>query len=1066
MRFYADLHVHSRFSRATAKSCDLGQLAFWAQKKGIGVVATGDFTHPAWIDELKQNLVPAEPGLFELEKGARAGTQKALPASCRGRVRFMLSVEISTIYKKGERTRKVHHVVYVPDFESAERFTRSLARIGNLSSDGRPILGLDSRDLLEIVLESGEGCHLVPAHIWTPWFSALGSKSGFDSIDECYADLAPHIFAVETGLSSDPAMNWQVASLDRFRLVSSSDAHSPAMLGREACIFDTDPDYHSIFRALREGEGYEGTVEFFPEEGKYHLDGHRKCSLRLTPEETRQYGGRCPRCGGLITVGVMSRVEELAEPDRRSPPATAGKVCSLVPLAEVIAEIQGVGAKSVGVQRTYERLLAELGPELFVLSSVDPEDIRRRGSSTLAEAINRLRAGRVIREPGYDGEYGVIRLFDKDELGCRRRGGLLFPDQPARAPATGAERECAEQTGGGPDAGAHSPRRRRAKSAGSVPTAGPAPTAAGGPTREGEPLSGLDAAQRAAAEAAEGPVLIAAGPGSGKTRTLTHRLAHLVRAHGARPESCLALTFTRRAAGEMRERLLALLPEGGERFPVLTFHALGLSLLTEFRRQAGLPEGFRVAAEAERLRLLEDRLGVREREARRLMSEISRVKRTRARDGERPDTLQALEAYQKEMQSVALLDFDDLVGVAADLLQGKEEIRELLQQRFGWISVDEYQDVDAAQYRLLRLLVSARANICAIGDPDQSIYGFRGSDPRFFHRFQQDYPGARLFTLTANYRSGSSIVQASSQVMAPGYPERRSLEAILDTAGKIVVHEAPTERAEAEFVVQSVERLLGGHSFFSLDSGRSDGGAEQAELGFADFAVLLRTEAQAEPVREALARSGIPFQLKSHQRLYEQPGVRELIGRLEERVPGCRALESLREAAERVASEAGEEEREAIVERNRSALEMLEQLARTCGDDLQRFRREVMLGEQIDTWDPRADRVSLLTLHAAKGLEFPVVFILGCEQGILPLVWPGSEPDAVEEERRLFYVGMTRSKQNLFLCRARKRRWQGKVRQSEPSPFLRDIQEGLLERSKGRSRMNRTPDSGGQLDLF
>ena len=311
MAFYADLHIHSKYSRATSKDCDLKHLAYWARKKGIAVVGTGDFTHPVWIAELKEQLVPAEPGLFRLKPDLEKEVSAMLPPACQGTTRFMLSVEISTIYKKGEKTRKIHHLLYAPDFPSAERIIQSLSKIGNLKSDGRPILGLDSRHLLEITLESGPGSYLVPAHIWTPWFAALGSKSGFDAIDECYADLAAHIFAVETGLSSDPEMNWRVSSLDRFRLVSNSDAHSPQKLGREACVFDTELDYFAIRTALETGHGYEGTLEFFPEEGKYHLDGHRNCNVRLLPNETKQLGGRQVRSGSQARdrESVQSRLD-------------------------------------------------------------------------------------------------------------------------------------------------------------------------------------------------------------------------------------------------------------------------------------------------------------------------------------------------------------------------------------------------------------------------------------------------------------------------------------------------------------------------------------------------------------------------------------------------------------------------------------------------------------------------------------------------------------------------------------------------------------------------------------
>ena len=620
MAFYADLHVHSRYSRATSKHCDLKHLAYWARKKGIAIVGTGDFTHPAWAAELREHLVPAEPGLFRLRPDLEKEVAAMLPAACQGPTRFMLSVEISTIYKKGDKTRKIHHLLYAPHFDAAGRITEKLATIGNVRSDGRPILGLDSRHLLEITLESDPGSYLVPAHIWTPWFAALGSKSGFDAIDECYADLAPHIFAVETGLSSDPEMNWRVSSLDRFRLVSNSDAHSPEKLGREACVFDTDFDYFAIRVALETGRGYLGTVEFFPEEGKYHLDGHRSCNLRLLPQETKRLGGRCPTCGKPLTVGVMHRVDDLADRDLSTlrqarsiagsrhhgdaPPATAGAVRSLVPLPEMLSEILRVGPKSKRVAAHYERLLDRLGPELQLINDVPLEDVQRDADETVAEAIGRLRRQEVIREAGYDGVYGTIRLFREGELRRKTSGAALFQEDtsqeetttggamhasPSQQKAHRRSRNAAEQrsesssapaqtrsdgttlfhakvtTGGATHA---SPRQRKAQTTSDSPAALPA--------FEADPLAGLDPEQRHAAETLDGPLLIVAGPGSGKTRTLTHRLAHLIRARGVAPECCLALTFTRRAADEMRERLQALLPDAARTIPLFTFHAFGM----------------------------------------------------------------------------------------------------------------------------------------------------------------------------------------------------------------------------------------------------------------------------------------------------------------------------------------------------------------------------------------------------------------------------------------------------------------------------------------------------------
>lgn len=411
MPFLVDLHVHSRHSRATSKDCDLEGLSWWGARKGLAVIGSGDITHPVWRARLEETLVPAEPGLWRLSPGLEAAVGSRLPAACRELPRFMLTGEIATLYRRDGRSRKIHHLVFLSDFAAAGRLAERLAPIGNLASDGRPMLGLDSRDLLEIVLETGTGSYLVPAHIWTPWYSVLGSRSGFDSIDACYRDLASEVFAAETGLSSDPAMNWRVSSLDRYRMVSNSDAHSPANLGREATVFDGAFDFFAIRRALETGQGYQGTVEFFPEEGKYHLDGHRQCGVRLTPTGTRAHGGRCPVCGGMLTVGVSHRVAELADrPEGPPPPPTAGAVRHQIPLAEVLAEVLGTHARSGKVLAALDEVTTRFGPELSVLATAPIGDLGAY-SPRLARAILRLRLGEVARESGYDGKYGTIRLL-------------------------------------------------------------------------------------------------------------------------------------------------------------------------------------------------------------------------------------------------------------------------------------------------------------------------------------------------------------------------------------------------------------------------------------------------------------------------------------------------------------------------------------------------------------------------------------------------------------------------------------------------------------------------------
>ena len=1029
--YFADLHIHSKYSRATAKSCDLPNLALWAQKKGISLVGTGDFTHPGWRAEIQDQLVPAENGLFRLRPDLEAAVENALPAALRNQVRFLLTVEISTIYKKGDRTRKVHHLVLAPGLEAVLRMSQRLTRIGNLHSDGRPILGLDSRDLLEIVLEADPAACLIPAHIWTPWFAVLGSKSGFDRIEDCYGDLADHIFAVETGLSSDPPMNWRLSSLDRYRLVSNSDAHSPQKLGREATAFEGPMGYETIQRALRTGEGYQGTVEFFPEEGKYHLDGHRKCSLRLRPEQTRAAEGRCPSCGGLITVGVMHRVEALADRPEGTIPTTAGPLRSLVPLTEILGEILGIGPTSKGVERAYETLLQRLGPELGILQDVPPEELRSAHSPLLAEALTRLRQGRVIRDAGYDGEYGTIRLFEPHEL-CGAFNRLLFSKPPPAAPT--APGEPTSKAAPAPSArGSGQPPERATPDRTAPFASGDQASAAASPSAV------LDPQQQLAVEHAAGPLLVSAGPGSGKTRVLTQRIALLVGSGMARAEECLAITFTRRAADELGQRLAALLPGEHGRVTITTFHGFGLRLLQENREACGLPEDFRVASTMEAEEILLD-LGVPEAQARRMLGKISRHKRTRTRPGE--EALQhALGAYEERMRERGLLDFDDLVIRAADLLAQRDDLAETYRKRFRFVSVDEYQDVDEQQVRLLRPLVPAGSPFFAIGDPDQAIYGFRGGDVRIFQRFADDFPGAKTHHLERNYRSALPIIGGALAMVSRVDQTTRPLLAMRSSGESIRVHAAPSEKAEAEFVVQQLEQLIGGHSFFSLDSGRSQDG-RLANLSFSDFAVLYRTDAQADALIEALSRSGIPFQKRSHERLADLPAVRAVTRRLREEPSDGEILPRL----QALRDGSGDRSRSRAIDPAalEAAIELLAPLARAAGADLPRFLSEIALGAQVDSWDPRADRVSLLTLHASKGLEFPVVFVVGCEEGLLPLVFDDSEQSR-EEERRLFFVGMTRARDALLLSHARRRLWRGQVRDRSPSSFLEDIPSAWLE---------------------
>lgn len=383
----------------------------WGQLKGVTVLGTGDFTHPLWHKELLQKLESAGNGLYRLRKTFAAGD---VPASCRADVFFMPSAEISCIYKKNGRTRKVHALILARTLDDAYRINIELAKIGNLSSDGRPILGLDAKNLLRIVLESAPDALFVPAHIWTPHFSVFGSESGFDSLEECFEEFTPHIHGVETGLSSDPRMNWRIAELDRLTLLSNSDCHSASKIGREATMFDTDISYDAVMSAIKTKQGYAGTIEFFPEEGKYHADGHRACSMSLSPKETIRHNYLCPLCGKAVTVGVLHRVEKLAGREEGYRPKKAAPYRSLIPLAELIAEALDAGSATKKVQAAYFDLLEKCGSELAILMDVPVKTIRTAvAEPRIAEAVDLMRKGQVHIAPGYDGEYGKIRIFEK-----------------------------------------------------------------------------------------------------------------------------------------------------------------------------------------------------------------------------------------------------------------------------------------------------------------------------------------------------------------------------------------------------------------------------------------------------------------------------------------------------------------------------------------------------------------------------------------------------------------------------------------------------------------------------
>ena len=400
MKFIADFHIHSKYSRATSPQMNVKNLSEYGKLKGISLIGTGDFTHHLWLEELKDNLKDSGNGLYEYNG-----------------INFILTGEISSIYSKGGKVRKIHNIIFAPSFDIVDEINSTLSGYGNLASDGRPIMGIDAKDLAEILFGINKDIFLVPAHIWTPWFSLFGSKSGFDLIEECFEEYSKDIYAFETGLSSDPSMNWRVSNIDRFNLISNSDAHSPSKIGREANVFYIEMSYNSIIDTLKvkDNKKFLYTVEFFPEEGKYHYDGHRNCKVRFSPKQTRQNNNICPVCGKPLTVGVMNRVEELSDRPEGFVPDDAVPYKRIIPLSEIISDVLDVGESSKAVDAEYKSIVPRIGTEFEILTEVREEELLKKIPVKIAKAILRVRKGDVNILPGFDGEYGKIEISGKED---------------------------------------------------------------------------------------------------------------------------------------------------------------------------------------------------------------------------------------------------------------------------------------------------------------------------------------------------------------------------------------------------------------------------------------------------------------------------------------------------------------------------------------------------------------------------------------------------------------------------------------------------------------------------
>jgi uncharacterized protein (TIGR00375 family) len=1127
MPFLLDFHIHSHFSIATSKDCDPEHLFLWACLKGLSVIGTGDFTHPGWFEELNQKVIPAEEGLFRLRPEIEKAVLEQIPKTCHKDVRFILSSEISSIYKKGGKVRKIHNCLLVPTFDNAKAISNRLAQIGNIRADGRPILGLDSYDLLKIMLDESPKGIFIPAHVWTPHFSLFGAYSGFNTIEECFEDLSPHIWALETGLSSDPSMNWRVSALDRFTLVSNSDAHSPKNLARESNIFECELSFQAIRSAIKDKDAgqFKGTVEFFPQEGKYHFDGHRNCGIRLDPEETIELGGICPKCGRKLTLGVMHRVVELADRAPGFIPEEAPPFHSLIPLTEILADYFGCGANSKRVNQAYFNLIQKLGPEWQILMLFPTEELKHCAGPSLAEGIERVRTGKVTIKPGFDGEYGTISVFSpEDRMGKMTQKSLFAMKKkpPSKlsnlTPSIEKKRVKKERPATLPRQKDESSSRTKKKTS----------------SDEISISDQLNPAQLKSVRASKGPVLVIAGPGTGKTRTLAFRIAFLVLEKGIKPDEILAITFTNKAAKEMAQRLDSILGNHSlSSSPFIgTFHHFCLEILKRY----GQVTNFLLFHTYDSLALIDLIIKDMDRgkslKPRDCLQKISLIK-VKRRNGDQeedvdPFILNIYEQYQQRLMKYKALDYDDLLIKTVELLEKDENIANKIRSKFKYVLVDEFQDVNLIQYALILLLGDKTGeNLFLIGDPNQAIYGFRGADHKFFFRIKEEFPLGSIFSLEDNYRSTSPIINSALHLISHN-PQTISLNLkSMRGAGPLIRFlEVPSEKAEGIAIVKEIGALMGGIDMIQAhgESGKNPYPNIQKrhnEYSFSDFAILFRTGNQADIIEECLLKEGIPYRLTGHQGIMENPLIRQLLAFLRwchnpmdehsllqsldlpifpmKKGEKTKIFKIFQEISHKMEHDKGDGDQSAWfksisnlmrdlntesvsniiaaymrIAKETTPSKFIDQIISDLNQytetkihkkdldrlkllaeefmDVSSFLDSASLYREGDfSWNGAkgkkvTEMVSLMTLHAAKGLEFPVVFICGCEARLLPYTHndKASNPD---EERRLFYVGMTRAMDRLYLSWCKNRLWRGEKHMNHISPFMEEIPGAFYEKT-------------------
>ncbi len=1004
--FFADLHIHSRYSRATSKNLTLRNIAAWAIIKGLDVVATGDFTHPGWLKEIEEFLEEKENGLLVLKDEKKKELEKEIPwwgqdKFLEKEIKFILTSEISSIYKKNKKVRKIHNVVFLSSIDKVKTFNRTLSKIGNLEADGRPILGLDSKNLLEIVLETDPLGFLIPAHIWTPWFSLFGANSGFDSIEECFGELSSEIFALETGLSSDPEMNWLWSKLDRFHLVSNSDAHSGEKLAREANMFSGEPSYHLIYISLKQigNKHFLGTIEFFPEEGKYHLDGHRKCGVVLSPKDAIKLNNICPVCKQPLTIGVLHRIVSLADREKPKKPEKHPGFLSFIPLCEVLAEILGTGPKSKAVLNLYKKLITRFGPELFILKELPVEELKPI-SLWLSEALSRMRQRNVYRKPGFDGQYGQIFLFSPEEKKEIKKGKRLIKTK---------EKKSFNFTRSG-----LSITKKKNKIL--------------------HTSSDYNPKQLEAIKFNSHPLLVVAGPGTGKTKTLIGKIEYLL-SQKVDPQEILVVTFSRAASREIKERITTSDINGIPKID--TLHAVGYDIWSLYHKKDPI-----VLSEEESIKIFKEaNTNLSQTETIKIWREILKLREWTHMETE-TEILDLFKRYDQLKKEIGVIDYQDLLEQWLYLME-----KGLLNLHYSYVLVDEVQDLSLLQLKIIqKLLPQDGKGFFAIGDPNQSIYSFRGSLADIKKYLLNMWPNLKEIPLNQNYRSKQNLLD----FVAPMFNTK--LVASNTGIGEILFFSSQSQEQEAIWISKRIKELIGGTSHHEIDMGM------KGDLSPSDIGVLFRFKALIPFYKNILEKNGIPVFVPEEAKFWEDPRIQIILSEVE-RVYGLSNKNKkiiiddnvIKKGPSYIAKIYRDKKLfDPMFWDSKPFLELTGFYKKSKGwEDL---LSKINMEKDFVQISEKAQKVFLITMHASKGLEFEAVFIPALENGILPFKKEiffkdkNIDPSDMVEEKRLFYVALTRAKTFLFLSHAKQRKVFNMSMTLDISPFIKSVAWDMVKK--------------------